>query len=192
MTGVLDVLAPSALLPPGVKTGTELLLNRSFFTGRDIVRQEEQGRPAAEQFRPGTSTISRALGNLLGWSPIKLDYFFGSSFGSLGRDVIHAADAADPNAPDIPPENAMFLRRGIKRADITSQTTQTFWRWPAANGEYVGAKSAYDQAIKIIATRMPRISCSASQQPAPMLRCKAGPIRTASRLSGPMRKRCTH
>ena len=148
MTGVLDVLAPSALLPPGVKTGVELLLNRSFFTGREIVRPEEEGRPAAQQFRPGTSHIAKALGELLGWSPLKIDYFFGSAFGSLGRDAIHAADVTDPNAPDIPPENTMFLRRGIKQADITSQTTQTFWRLAGQqNGEYVGAKNAYDQAI---------------------------------------------
>jgi hypothetical protein len=76
-------------------------------------------------------------------------YAAGGFFGSLGRDIIHAADAFDPNAPDIPPENTMFLRRLIKAADISSQTTKTFWQLAGQkNGEYVGAKNAYDAAIE--------------------------------------------
>jgi hypothetical protein len=151
MIGIGEVLLPPSWeFPiPGLRTTAELILNRSFFTGREIVRPEEAGRPPEEQFRPGTSDVAKAIGAVLGWSPLKIDYAAGGYFGSLGRDIIHAGDAFNPNAPDIPPENTMFLRRLIKSADVSSQTTQTFWQLAAQqNGEYAGAKNAYDTAIK--------------------------------------------
>ncbi|MBI3971594.1 MAG: hypothetical protein HY332_09930 [Chloroflexi bacterium] len=57
----VDVGGWSRLLPPAVRTGVELGANYDFFRGREIVPGRRQQLPVAEQVRPETSALGRAV-----------------------------------------------------------------------------------------------------------------------------------
>jgi hypothetical protein len=79
---------------------------------------------------------------------MKVDYSVGSSFGLWGRDLLAATTAADSNAPDPATEDTMFLRRFIKNADISSETTKAFWNVAGSqDGEFATAKQTYESFL---------------------------------------------
>lgn len=146
--GVMEVLSPPSMLSdiPLVSTYAELKLNRSFFTGNDIVPRRLQGLEASQQIIPDkTSSFAKMIGGALGVSPIKVDYAVGSTFGMWGRDLLSATTEADSNAPDPALEDTMFLRRFIKNADISSETTKQFWNIAGSqDGEFATAQQTYE------------------------------------------------
>ncbi|WP_448150022.1 LPD38 domain-containing protein [Labrys miyagiensis] len=150
MDGVMEVLSPPSILSdiPLVSTYAELKLNRSFFTGRDIVPDRLQRLDASQQFNDKTSSFAKVIGNALDISPIKVDYTVGSLFGMWGRDLVAGTTLADPNAPDPALEDTMFLRRFVKNADISSETTKQFWNIAGSqNGEFATAQQTYESFL---------------------------------------------
>lgn len=145
--GVREVLAPPNVLTsvPLVKTWLELGLNRSYFTGRDIVPDNLQRLTPAEQVRPNTSTLAKKVGDALGVSPIKVDYAVGSLFGLWGRDLLAASNATDGNGPAAALEDQVFFRRFIKSASSSSESLKRFWDLASAqNGKFAQAKNSYE------------------------------------------------
>ncbi|MGX9983974.1 LPD38 domain-containing protein [Methylobacterium fujisawaense] len=178
MDGVREVIQPPNPLTgiPLVKTAAELALNRSFFTGRDIVPDNLQNREHPElEVKPNTTSGARAIGaasrkvadavsaagsfatgglideigKSLAMSPIKVDYAVGSMFGNWGRDLMSVSNQADPNQPAAANEDTMFLRRFIKGADRSSETTKLFWEQAAQrNGAFAQAAAHYGDLLK--------------------------------------------
>jgi cytochrome c2 len=150
MAGLQEVVMPPNVMNsiPVVKTYAELALNRSFYTGNDIVPDRLQRLMPAEQYTEHTSSLAKLVGGAIGVSPVKVDYAIGASFGNWGRDLLAASNTADPNAPAAAFDNTMFLRRFIKGADAASDTTQQFWKLAAAqNGQYAQAKNTYENML---------------------------------------------
>lgn len=150
LNGVREVTAPPNVLNsiPLVKTYAELALNRSFFTGRDIVPDRLQRLTPAEQYTERTSNLARTIGRAINVAPVKVDYAIGNTFGLWGRDLLALSNTADPNAPAAALEDTMFLRRFIKGADSASETTKRFWTLAAQqNGQYAQAKSTYEAML---------------------------------------------
>ena len=150
LAGAMEVIAPPNVLTsiPIVKTYAELALNRSFFTGRDIVPERLQALKPQEQFTEKTSNFSRQIGTFLGVSPIKVDYAVGATFGLYGRDLLALSNTADPNAPAPSLEDQMLVRRFIKSADSASETTKRFWDQAAQrNGQLAKAKQTYESML---------------------------------------------
>ncbi|MBP27842.1 LPD38 domain-containing protein [Methylobacterium sp.] len=152
MDGVREVIQPPNPLTgiPLVKTAAELTLNRSFFTGRDIVPENLQNKENPRfEVKPSTSSEAKAIGNALNISPIKVDYAVGSMFGNWGRDLMAVSNQTDPNAPAAANEDTMFLRRFIKGADRSSETTKLFWEQAAQrNGAFAQAAAHYGDLLK--------------------------------------------
>ncbi|AWV18824.1 hypothetical protein A3862_27480 [Methylobacterium sp. XJLW] len=152
MDGVREVIQPPNPLTgiPLVKTAAELTLNRSFFTGRDIVPENLQNKENPRfEVKPNTSSAAKAIGNALNISPIKVDYAVGSMFGNWGRDLMSVSNQADPNQPAAANEDTMFLRRFIKGADRSSETTKLFWEQAAQrNGAFAQAAAHYGDLLK--------------------------------------------
>lgn len=150
MEGVREVMAPPNVLSsiPLVKTYAELALNRSFFTGREIVPDRLQRLSPAEQYTERTSNLARTVGAAIGVAPVKVDYAIGSAFGLWGRDLLALSNTADPNAAAPALEDTMFLRRFIKGADSASETTKQFWKLAGErNGQYAQAKNSYEAML---------------------------------------------
>ncbi|WP_375408501.1 LPD38 domain-containing protein [uncultured Methylobacterium sp.] len=151
--GMREVIQPPNPLTniPLAKTYQELALNRSFFTGRDIVAEKDQNKEHPElEFTDKTSGLAKLIGKAIGVSPIKVDYAIGSQFGTLGRNLVAATNAADPNAPDASWQDTMFLKRWIKGADRSSETTKEFWDNAAAQtGHYAQANNTFSKMTKV-------------------------------------------
>lgn len=148
--GVREVMAPPNVLSsiPIIKTFAELALNRSFFTGRDIVPERLQRLTPSEQYTERTSQLARTVGGALNVSPVKIDYAIGSAFGLWGRDLLAASNATDPNAPGAALEDQVFFRRFIKNASSSSETLKRFWDMAAAqNGKFAQAKNTYEDML---------------------------------------------
>jgi hypothetical protein len=78
-------------LPAAIKPGIEVMLNRSFFTGREIESQRLQDLVPSERFNDNTSEIAKILGKgtgVFGLSPVKLEYLIRGYTGSFPLSVV--------------------------------------------------------------------------------------------------------
>jgi hypothetical protein len=99
--GFTDLGSLENFIPGGVaaKTGAELVLNRSFYSGNPIVGKSKEYLPLNQQVGENTSEVAIQLGAAMGASPMKVDYLLRGLTGQLGGFVIsmtnglfHAAD----------------------------------------------------------------------------------------------------
>lgn len=78
-------------MPTAAKPIVELMLNRSFFTGRDIV-DKSMSEIAKYQYRPNTPETIKLFGEI-GISPAKVEYFIKGYTGSLPLGLISAMES---------------------------------------------------------------------------------------------------
>jgi diguanylate cyclase (GGDEF)-like protein len=132
LIGTMSPVAPtegsvrSTLTPQIIKPYDESSLNKDFFTGRDIVPGYLQKLPPAEQVRDDTSGAARLLAEPFNTSPIKVEHFIRATAGSVGSQVLNAADHIAAGLGLIPP--AQIGGEGIGAA-----TTRAFGK--AMGGE---------------------------------------------------------
>jgi len=77
----------SSILPPAIKGAAESVTNTNFYTGYDIVPQSMVKASPREQYDDKTSTLAKELGDLLNWSPKKIDNFISTQFGGVGTQI---------------------------------------------------------------------------------------------------------
>jgi hypothetical protein len=124
-------LGPSSL-PAGVKPIVELMLGSSFFTGMPIESEREKQLLPGYRTREKTTEVSKALGKLLGVSPIQLDYAVNAYFSGtglallgLGNFILRAPDApeqAEKTLSEMPVIGALF------QTNTGSGYVNTFYR----------------------------------------------------------------
>ncbi len=116
---ILTSLVPGDL-PAGIKPMIELMTNYSFYSGKAIESEREQGLVPEERYRAKTTEVSKLIGQLFGISPIKLDYAVRGYTGGLGLAVLSIANpvlAADEKvspemrASDTPVVGGLFQPR---------------------------------------------------------------------------------
>jgi hypothetical protein len=83
-----DIL-PTAMLPV-----IEAMTNYSFFKEAPIVPQYQKDLPAKLQYSGTTSGLAKALGDLLNYSPRKIDHLIQGYTGSVGKGATSAMDVA--------------------------------------------------------------------------------------------------
>jgi hypothetical protein len=91
-------------LPQAVKPGLEVLLNKSIYTGRDIESTQEQMKEPGFRYRDTTTALAREVGELTGFSPIKMEYLIRGYTGGMGMAVLAALSA--PFGSDEGPQAA--------------------------------------------------------------------------------------
>lgn len=79
-------------VPQIAKPILELVTDRSFFTGQDIVPKAEQGLPPWAQGQYTASKTSKAVGRMFDISPPRLDAFIKGYLGSFGDIALWAVD----------------------------------------------------------------------------------------------------
>ena len=71
----------------------ENYVNKSFFTNRPIVPASLEGLEPRDQYLDSTSSFSKSIGNILNYSPAKIDNLISGYFGGLGKDISRIPDA---------------------------------------------------------------------------------------------------
>lgn len=148
---VWEVMAPPDPLKhmPIVTPITELRLGRSLFTGKDIVPKTLQGLPPELQYTDRTTAIAKEIGQLLGVSPIKVEYAIGANFGTWGRDIAAMSQGIDEDAPAAQWADTAFARRFLKDPTRFNATSKKFWEYMARDsGKFNQALKSYDEMVK--------------------------------------------
>src|SRR3990167_274933 len=122
----------------------ELQTNYDPFRDRPIVPAEFEGKPVEEQYDQFTSHTARKVGELIGYSPFKLDYAIKGIFVGLGTTVISGMDAVirylDP--PDVSPRIADLYRElqdirppEVSPDDVKRKRNEFLYSLPAEDRE---------------------------------------------------------
>lgn len=140
---------------PGVTPALEMSANKSFYTGRPIVPEQVQNKAHPElEYTDRTSPLARHLGNLMGWSPMKVDYAMGAYFGTNGRDLMSLSGMVDQDSPTAALDDVVFARRFIKNNERISGRVRQFWDLMGAkNGKYHDEAAAYRKLVTEVVQR---------------------------------------
>jgi hypothetical protein len=135
--------ASSYFLPQAVKTGLEVAVGKSIYTGRDIESAREQDKEPGYRYRDNTTALAREVGELTGFSPIKMEYLIRGYTGSMGMAALAALsapfgssgpEAATKRLSDLPVVGTLFQPKdasGIidatyERVNKIQQVQQTY------------------------------------------------------------------
>lgn len=83
-------------LPQAVKPVIETALEKSFYTGRDILSEREKKLLPEQQFRNNTSEAAKLVGSTFGLSPIKMEALVSGYTGTMGLAFLHAISLGVP------------------------------------------------------------------------------------------------
>ena len=83
-------------IPQALKPGIEAALGKSFYTGRDTLSRREQAVLPEQQFREGSSEISKMMGAGLGLSPIKIEALVSGYTGTMGLALMQVLSMGVP------------------------------------------------------------------------------------------------
>jgi hypothetical protein len=143
-------------VPTAIKAPLELAMNRSLYTGADIESQRLQKLEPGKRAYDTTSEPAKMLGDMLGISPVKLDYLARNYFGGMFTTVASIVNPmlADPSnvkpdgtMADLPVFGQMFqpedaggiTQRAYEVLQKTAQTSATFKNL-AESGDIKGAE----------------------------------------------------
>ena len=147
MKAAIESLAPP--IPfwsnPAIKTSAELYFNKNTFTGRSIVPQKLQEMENEFQVNSQTSAIAKRIGNMTGWSPIKVDFALGGFGGYWGRDVSMMSQGDEETDVTSNLMDWALLRSGIKDPAQISNARELFWKHMGrTTGDYPKALNTYN------------------------------------------------
>lgn len=82
----------SNVVPQAVKPALETLVNRNFYTRRDIVPFALRDEPVSEQVGRRTSGTARLLSKITGLAPLQIDHLARGYFAGVGSQVVNGVD----------------------------------------------------------------------------------------------------
>lgn len=85
--------ASSYFLPQAIKPALEAFIGTSLYTGRDIESAREQMMEPGLRYRDNTTELAREVGELTGFSPIKMEFLIRGYTGSMGMALLQALSA---------------------------------------------------------------------------------------------------
>lgn len=110
----------SQLMPQAIKPTMEAVTNKDSFTGAPIIPRRLEGLKPELQVKDNTSGTAMILGKQLNASPLQIEHFIKSTFGSVGLQGLNASDKVLAKTGKISPEDiggqevmdAIFARFG--------------------------------------------------------------------------------
>ena len=110
-------------IPQGALPIVEQLMNKSFFTGRDIVSKKDEGLPAEMQGFGTTSLTSQKIGEETGLSPSRIEALWRAYLTTYGMYGLTLADQMFfDTAPDLKFSQYPFFNRFV--GDIPAKNTK--------------------------------------------------------------------
>lgn len=124
-----ETLKPD-FLPVVFQEAKEQFENEDEHRGSPIVPLGEGRLPAEEQAGSSTSIAARKLGQLMGWSPRRIDHAINGIFGGVGTDLARAGGVVqdrgrDRQLSDTPVLGRLFAHDGAE--GYSSQAVQDFF-----------------------------------------------------------------
>jgi hypothetical protein len=83
-------------VPQAIKPMIEQALEKSFFTGRDLLSEREKQLLPEQQYRANTSDAAKLIGSVAGISPIKLEALVNGYTGTMGLAFLQAISLGVP------------------------------------------------------------------------------------------------
>lgn len=107
--------------PPLVRETGEQLANYDYWAERPIVPRGQTDQPYEEQYGPGTTGLAKKVGEIMGWSPRRIDHAIRGIFGGVGSDVTRQLTGPgllrkdkEREPADIPVLGRLFARGGLE------------------------------------------------------------------------------
>lgn len=94
--------ASSYMIPAAIKPLLEVGFGVSAYTGRDIESAREQQVEPGYRARESTTELAKAVGEMTGFSPIKLEFLISGYTGQMGMALISALSAPFAGAGEGP------------------------------------------------------------------------------------------
>jgi hypothetical protein len=155
-------------IPQAVKPALEVAFGSSIYTGRDIEPAREQGVEPGYRTQSSTTELAKAVGEMTGFSPIKLEFLIRGYTGQMGMAAIAAlsapfAGAGEGPAPatkrysDLPLIGTLFQPRdasGIvdlvyERMNKVRQAQETYERFVSEGKSEKAAQYAKEKADEL-------------------------------------------
>jgi hypothetical protein len=114
--------------PPAIQIAVEQLANYDFFGDREIVPDYMRALSPELQYNNYTSELAKNLGEITGWSPMRIDHFLSGVGASAYRDAVTMTNALDPNRPSMDATDAPILRRFVRDVRRGSASAKDFWK----------------------------------------------------------------
>jgi len=150
-------LAESHHLPysnPFIDTFYGVRSNYDAFRDRPIVPPSLQALPSSEQYTRYTSEVAKGIGQVTGWSPMKVDYAAKSLGGGTAVDFLRNADSLIHWMQDKPGGKAKTIwdlplaRELVQNLSVGSEATTRFYNLVGQKaGTLEQAATAYGQKI---------------------------------------------
>ena len=155
-------------IPQAVKPALEVAFGTSLYTGRDIEPAREQGVEPGYRTQSSTTELAKAVGEMTGFSPIKLEFLIRGYTGQMGMAAIAAlsapfAGAGEGPAPatkrysDLPLIGTLFQPKdasGIvdlvyERMNKVRQAQETYERFISEGKQEKAAQYAKEKADEL-------------------------------------------
>jgi hypothetical protein len=122
--------------PTGILPFWESWANKSKFLNRPIIGRDQEKLEPRYQSRPWTGETAKAIGNILNYSPTKIEHFVTGFTGGLGKLVLEGSDKLIAQFIDEPIDpTPRFSDIPVLRAFTT--------RWPTSGARSI--KRFYDE-----------------------------------------------
>lgn len=149
----LEGAAQGLALPtenPLLKLIKDLPANYDSFRDKPIVPYYLQGVKPEEQYTPYTSELSKWLGQVTGWSPMKIEYAVQNLGASQALDLLKTADAMmGKERPEKQVYDYPVLRRFVKNLERGAEASTAFYNLVGEkSGKYEQAENAYRVKIR--------------------------------------------
>lgn len=82
----------SSVTPQALKPTAEAILNKNFFTGEDIVKDNMKDLPADQQKYKNYSKLTSAIAQQFNTSPLRVDQWIKDTFGEVGTNAVNTVD----------------------------------------------------------------------------------------------------
>lgn len=146
--GIAEMLTPPMNIP-AIAIPIEQKLNKTFFFGSSILPYGSESYQPYAQFGVSTSIMSRKLGNLLNWSPARIDHAIKGLGGTTGRDILRVTDAMSGDKPSLTTANTPVISRLVKNPNYSAVSrTKTFDLVGDNGGKWQGLSGQIKKAMK--------------------------------------------
>lgn len=135
--------------PPAIQIAIEQSANYNFFNESEIVPDYMRGLQPELQYNHYTTEFAKQLGDLMGWSPMRIDHVMSGLGASAYRDLTSMYNMTDPNRPSSDKTDWPVTRRFVRDARRGAVSSKDFWKYASTvDGKLRRAELTYKNYVE--------------------------------------------